>query len=467
MMELLALIVGLAVGAGAGYVVCSALAKAHAQQQIAQAQARSAGAEASANELRTQAQTVTAEKQRLSAELDAERQARVKAATQCEAAVHLAEEQKALLEQSKTKLGEAFKALSGDALAQNNQSFLELAKQTFQAVLVEARGDLSKRQEAIDGLIRPLKENLDRYETHVKAIEASRVQAYASLEQQIKNLASSEQQLQKETGNLVTALRAPQVRGRWGELTLHRVVELAGMNEHCDYTEQMSVTDEDNRLLRPDMVVHLPSGRDIVVDSKVSLEAYLRAVACENGDDRSEQLKRHAEQIRTHMQKLSSKAYWEQFGTTPEFVVMFIPGESFFAAALDCDSALLEDGMKQRVVLATPTTLIALLQAVAYGWRQEKMAQNAKAALDLVREFYDRIQTLASYVVSLGANIRKTTEQYNKVVGSMETRLLPSARKLKEMGLGGDEIDTVEPLEIQPRALTAEEFLTKPPVAEA
>lgn len=467
-MEVVCLIVGLAAGAAVAWVVVSARLRSRLAGEISQAQGRAGAAEAVAAELRAQAANLEAARAGLQKQLDQEKLARVAAQTQLAEASRNLQEQKALLEDAKARLADSFKALSGEALKSNNAAFLELAKKSLEAVIAEAKGDVGKRQEAIDAIIKPLTATLGRYEQQVKALEDSRQRAYGALQEQLQGLSTAHQQLQKETLNLVTALKAPQVRGRWGEVTLHRVVELAGMCEHCDYSEQVSVETAEGKL-RPDMVVHLPSSRDVVVDSKVSLEAYLRAVSAETADDRAACLKQHSQQLRTHMQKLSSKLYWDQFGKAPEFVVMFIPGESFFAAALDCDPSLLEDGMEKRVVLATPTTLIALLKAVAYGWRQEQMAANAQAVCDLAKELYDRISVLSSHIVTLGRGLRGANEAYNKAVGSMELRVLPQVRKFKELGAtGADEIATIEPLDISPRTLKADRpEVPPPPVGEA
>ncbi|RPI60786.1 MAG: DNA recombination protein RmuC [Planctomycetaceae bacterium] len=365
-------------------------------------------------------------------------------------------EQKAMLDSAQARLSETFKALSGEALKSNNQAFIELADKSFKAAIAEARGDIGKRQEAIDSLIKPLAGSLERYEQQIKAMEQARAAAYGALNEQLKNMTTTQQQLQKETGNLVTALRTPQVRGRWGEMTLRRVVELAGMSEHCDYAEQVSVDSEEGKL-RPDMVIHLHGDRRIVVDSKVSLEAYLKAISAQTEEERNQHLTQHAVQIRTHMQQLAGKQYWSQFEHTPELVVMFIPGESFFAAALDCDQSLLESGMQKRVVLATPTTLITLLWAVALGWRQDQMAENATAICELGRDLFERIRVLSSHIVKVGVNLRQTADSYNKAVGSMESRVMPSVRKFQELGAaGGEGIEVIEPLDVAIRKLNAE-----------
>jgi DNA recombination protein RmuC len=321
----------------------------------------------------------------------------------------------------------------------------------------EAKGDLEKRQIAIDGLIKPLGQSLKQYEEHIKALEKSRTEAYSSLYKHLEMLTTTQQELQKQTGNLVSALREPQVRGRWGEMTLKRVAELAGMSEHCDFTEQVSVESDTGRN-RPDAVVHLPAEREVVVDIKTPLYAYLDALSAESEEQRKEFLKRHAQQVRTHMNKLGEKAYWDQFDKAPEFVVMFIPGESFFSAAVDNDHTLIEDGMKKRVVLATPTTLIALLHAIAYGWRQEQITKNAQEISNLGKQLYNRMNVLANYINEIGNGLRKANMSYNKAAKSMESRVFPSVRRFKELGTTSDsDISVIEPVETTSRSLNIPE----------
>ena len=385
-------------------------------------------------------------------ELDGERQARVEAVTKLQEASRSFEEQKALMDALKKEMTDTFNALSSAALKSSSEDFLRLASESLGKVAAETKGKLGEHKAAMDGMIKPLFETLKRYEEQIKAMEDSRHKAYGSLSEQLRTLASTHESLQKETGNLVSALRKPQVRGRWGEMQLRRVAELSGMSVHCDFTEQHSVDTEKGRI-RPDMIVHLPMERDIIVDSKVSLEAYLDAVAASTDEEKRAAMVRHAQQVRTHMNKLGSKEYWSQFDRSPEFVVLFIPGESFLSAALEVDGALLEEGMQKRVIIATPTTFIALLRAIAYGWRQERLTKNAQEISSLGRELYERIGTLGKYFAEMGAAIEKTIGAYNRIIGSMEARVLPSVRRFRELGAtGGEEIKVLEEIDHKPRS---------------
>ncbi|HSE30954.1 MAG TPA: DNA recombination protein RmuC [Pyrinomonadaceae bacterium] len=353
----------------------------------------------------------------------------------------------ALIDEAQKKLADAFKALSADALQNNNQSFLALAKSTLERFQETAKGDLEKKTQAIDELVKPLKESLEKVDGKIGELEKTRAGAYAELREQVKALASSQSQLQAETGNLVKALRAPHVRGRWGEIQLRRVVELAGMLQYCDFIEQETVNTEESRI-RPDLIVRLPGNRTIVVDSKVPFDAFYESISTSDDEIRANKLKEHARLVRTHITSLSRKSYWDAVQPTPEFVLLFLPGETFYSAALEQDPKLIEDGVTEKVLIATPTTLIALLKAVSYGWRQEQMATNAEEVSNLAKTLYDRLRVFTNHFDDIGRNLDRALDSYNKGVRSLEARVLVTARKFKERGaIAGDEVETLEAID--------------------
>ena len=372
-----------------------------------------------------------------------------------------------LLSNAEEKLADAFKALSADALRSNNQSFLDLAKERLQTFQEAAKGDLEQRQQAIDQIIRPLKESLDKVDGKIGELEKTRAGAYSELREQVKGLATSQSQLQAETGNLVKALRIPHVRGRWGEIQLRRVVELAGMLQYCDFVEQETVTTEDGRI-RPDLIVKLPGNRTIVVDSKVPFDAFYESISTTDEEVRAARLNDHARLVRAHITALSRKSYWESVQPTPEFVLLFLPGETFYSAALEIDPKLIEDGVSQGVIIATPTTLIALLKAVSYGWRQEQMANNAQEVSTLARTLYDRLRVFTNHFDDIGRGLDRALDAYNKGVRSLEARVLVTARKFKERGaISGDDIETLEPIDKAARPLSLDEGGLFPDVVAA
>ena len=349
-----------------------------------------------------------------------------------------AEEKLALLEQARDQLKESFQALSSEALSKNNESFLNLAKTTLEKYQEGAKGDLDKRQEAINKTVEPVGIALKTFNERVEKIEERRTQTDASLKQQLQQLAESQVQLSKTTGSLVQALRAPQVRGQWGEMQLRRTVEMAGMINYCDFEEQASVETSDGQRQRPDMIIRLPNERVVVVDSKVPLAAYLDALQSEDPDHQKERMVAHARHIRDHIKALSAKSYWTQFDNTPEFVVLFIPNETIFSAALEQDPQLIEQGVLNKVILATPTTLIALLKAIAYGWQQEAIAREAKEIAALGKELYERVSVVTGHFTKLGKSLDQSVGCYNKAVSSLESRLLVTAKKF-------DALDSASP----------------------
>ena len=351
-----------------------------------------------------------------------------------------------LLEQSETRLRAAFDTLAGETLRTNSELFLRLAREALGRDQVIAQGALKERELAIAQLVEPLRVALERTEVLVQSRERERRESFSALRTQLESVAGGQAQLQRETRNLVTALRRPEVRGRWGELTLRRLVELAGLTEHCDFTEQLQLVGEEGAL-RPDLVVHMPDARDLVIDVKTPLDAYLAALEASTEEERTEALRRHAQQVETRVRELASKSYWSQFERSPEFAVLFLPGDQFLSAALAERPELLESALSQSVIIATPSTLIALLKAVAYGWRQSAVAHNATQIRDLGQELYRRLSTFNGHLGRMGQRLATAVEAYNAAVGSLERGVLPQARRFGELGVTADEpLPTLEPI---------------------
>jgi DNA recombination protein RmuC len=443
-------LIGIVMGAALGWFLLRTKARAANAAELATLKERLTGKETEAQKLQASIDTAVADHNRtrdhnsqLNAELAAERRA--------------AQAREESFKQAANELSGRFAELSQKALSANNQSFLELANATLQKVQQTAKGDLEQRQQAIDQLVKPLKESLEKVDGKIGELEKTRAGAYAELREQVKALATSQTQLQAETGNLVKALRTPHIRGRWGEIQLRRVVELAGMLQYCDFTEQETVAGEDGRI-RPDVIVRLPGNRTIVIDAKVPFDAFYESISATDDGVRLERAKDHARLVRGHIGALSKKSYWETVQPTPEFVLLFLPGENFYSVALEQDPKLIEDGINQKVIIATPTTLIALLKAISYGWQQEQMAANAQEVSKLGKDLYDRLRKFTEYFGDIGKGLDRALESYNKGVGSLEARVLVTARKFKERGaIAGEEIETMEPIDKSARALSLDE----------
>ena len=424
------LLVGVLVGAAACWLVLAA------RHRAAAAEAARAAGDATV--------TLRADAAAARAALRAEREA--------------AAERERLLTRRDSELTQAFRALSADALAANNEQFVALAEGRIKEAAAALASDAAVRDKSVGALLDPVSAALQRVEGQLREVERERQSAYVGLREQVEAMRSSSELLQHETKSLVNALRAPQVRGRWGELQLERVVQLAGMVEHCDFSTQVTAVGDDGAV-RPDMVVHLAGGKSIVVDAKVPFAAYLEAVESRDPDTHADRLAAHARQLRAHVDALSAKGYWAAFEPTPEFVVLFVPGDPLLEAALQADPALLEHAFGRNVVVATPTTLIALLRTVAYGWRQEALARNAAAVHQLGKELHSRLATMGTHVAKLGRSLDGAVDSYNKTVSSLEARVLVTARRLTELKVADDELDAPAQVDRSPRRISAPELV--------
>jgi len=452
--DFLPLLLAFAAGASLAGAVAWLTASASSAARSQDAERRAAASDARAQELRQQITLSQQDLQTLRDHLSRAEQERAAAETNARNVGDHAEAQRRLLDEAKQRLSDTFKSLAADALSGNTAGFLSLAEAKFQTLREEAVGDLDARKQAIGSVLAPLAQALDAYKRETLELEQRRERELGTIGEQLRQVASTHAQLHAETNRLVNALRTPHVRGRWGEIALRRTAEIAGMAAYCDFAEQETLFGDNGRQ-RPDMIVRLPANREVVVDSKVPLSAYLEAIEAVDESERLKAMTKHAQQIRTHVQKLAAKSYWESASDSAEFVVLFIPNDSFLAAAAERDPELVEWALAQGVILATPATFIALLRAIAFGWRQAKVAENAQRISDVGRELSERMAVLVDHLSKIGGSLGRAVSSYNEAVGSLESRVLPTVRKLDGLGAGAKRpVEELTPLDLAVRELT-------------
>ncbi|MGA8037932.1 MAG: DNA recombination protein RmuC [Candidatus Acidiferrales bacterium] len=445
--------IALIAGIAAGWLIAQARASRPYETQLRQLDAAKAAAESAASEVRKQHEALRIEVSQARERIGQESNLRAAAEASLAKTEENLREQRALLDGAQARLSDAFRSLAGEALTESTNQFLKLAESRLETLQVDATSQLNNKKIEIDGIVHPLNETLKELKSELNRVESSRQEAYGQLTTQVLALNDANRQLRDETGSLVNSLRQPQIKGKWGELTLRRAVELAGLSPHCDFHEQHRLDTEDG-VLRPDLVIHVAGGKHIVVDSKVPLHAFLSVVSAQNEEERLYAMKSHVDLVRKHIKDLASKTYWSQFDQTPELVVLFMPAEAFFSAALEQDRDLMEDAMQQRVILASPTTLIALLKSVAYGWRQDDVSRNAEKISDLGKQLHDRVVKFLEHMDSIRTGLEAANGAYNRAVGALESRVLPSVRRFKELGVqAAEEIEAAEPTETSLRSL--------------
>ncbi|MGH9679448.1 MAG: DNA recombination protein RmuC, partial [Candidatus Acidiferrales bacterium] len=434
----------------AGFLVAWLAGRVSSQSQRLELEKQASNQQGAAEELKRQSGALQEQVRSLQARVEEEQKLRAAAEKEAEGQRANLAEQRRLLEEAEKRLKESFQSLASEALQASSRQFLDLAGATFEGLQKEASGDLEQRKVAIGGMVEPLEKALTELRAEVHKIESARQEAYGGLRSEVQQLATTSKELRQETGSLVSSLKQPQVKGKWGELTLRRAVELAGMSPHCDFVEQQSVDSEEGRL-RPDLIVHLPGDAQIVIDAKVPLHASFAAMNARTDAEYQAAMAQHVSLVRDHIVRLSGKEYWKQFEHTPDFVVLFVPGESFFSAALEQDRSLIEYAIDKRVILASPTTLIALLRAVAYGWNQQVVTENAEKIKDLGKELYERILKFAEHLAEVAKGLERANRAYNSAISSFDSRLVPSVRKFNELGVGTAAVPDIDPIETLPR----------------